>query len=251
MKEKMSIMDKIAESNRPVTTGIDQKDIKHWVQIHVMGKSYKVPAGLTIMQAMEFAGYRFIRSSGCRAGFCGACATIYRKSGDHKLYAVMACQTRVEDGMFLVQIPFAPADKAVYDIHKESCNVSTLFKYYPELARCVSCNTCTKSCPQGLEVMDYIQAAIKNDFKAVAEESFDCIQCGLCAVRCPAELVHYHIAQLARRLYGRYASPEPEHLKNRLKEIEEGKYSDGWPAVLKADRKELEKMYAQREREKD
>jgi ferredoxin len=251
MKEPISIMDKIAESNRPVTTGIDQKDIKYWVQIHVMGKAYKVPAGLTIMQAMEFAGYRFIRSSGCRAGFCGACSTIYRKSGDHKLYAVMACQTRVEDGMFLVQIPFAPADKAVYDIQKESCSVSTLFKFYPELARCVACNTCTKACPQGLEVMDYIQDAIKNDFQAVAEKSFDCIQCGLCAVRCPAELVHYHISQLARRLYGRYANPEPEHLKKRLEEIEGGKYKDGWNPLLKADRKELERIYAQREREKD
>jgi Fe-S-cluster-containing hydrogenase component 2 len=99
--------------------------------------------------------------------------------------------------------------------------------------------------------MDYIQDAIKNDFKAVAEKSFDCIQCGLCAVRCPAELVHYHISQLARRLYGRYAGPEPEHLKTRLKEIEGGKYRDDWSALLKADRKGLEKMYAQREREKD
>jgi heterodisulfide reductase subunit C len=251
MKEKMSIMDRIAEANRPITTGVDEKDIKHWVQIYVMGKAYKVPAGLTIMQAMEFAGYRFVRSCGCRAGFCGACSTIYRKAGDHKVYAVMACQTRVEDGMFLVQIPFAPADKAIYDINKEDCSVNTLFKYYPELARCLSCNTCTKSCPQGLQVMDYIQAAIKNDFKAVAEESFDCIQCGLCAVRCPAELVHYHIAQLARRLHGRYGCPEPEHLKARLKEIEQGKFRDSWNKLLKATPEELKKMYAQREREAD
>ena len=251
MKEKKSIMDTIAESNKSVTTGIDEKDIKHWVKIHVMGKAYKVPAGLTIMQAMEFAGYRFIRSAGCRAGFCGACATIYRKAGDYKLHAVMACQTRVEDGMFLVQIPFSPAEKAYYAIDKESYSVNTLFKYYPELARCVSCNTCTKSCPQDLEVMYYIQDAIKGDFKAVAEESFDCIQCGLCAVRCPAELVQYHIAQLARRLYGRYGAKEPEHLIVRLEEIEKGKYEKEWDKLLKAATKELEKMYAEREREPD
>jgi ferredoxin len=251
MKEKQSIMDIIAESNKSVTTGIDEKDIKHWVKIYVMGKAYRVPAGLTIMQAMEFAGYRFIRSSGCRAGFCGACATIYRKVRDYKLHAVMACQTRVEDGMFLVQIPFAPADKAIYNINKENYNVGTLFKYYPELARCLSCNTCTKSCPQDLEVMDYIQDAIKGDFKAVAEESFDCIQCGLCAVRCPAELVQYHIAQLSRRMYGRYGTKEPEQLVARIKEIEKGEYENDWNTLLKATTKELEKMYAEREREPD
>jgi len=251
MKNNKSIMDRIAEANKSVTTGIDEKDIEHWVEIHVMGKAYRVPAGLTIMQAMEFAGYRFIRSAGCRAGFCGACATIYRKVGDYKLHAVMACQTRVEDGMFLVQIPFAPADKAIYDINKEEYRVNVLYKHYPTLARCVACNTCTKSCPQGLEVMDYIQNAIRGDFRAVADESFDCIQCGLCAVRCPAELVQYHIAQLARRMYGRYDCPEPLHLKTRLKEIDKGKYKNDWNNLLKASTKELEQLYAQREREQD
>ena len=244
-------MDRIAEANKSVITGIDEKDIEHWVTIHVMGKAYKVPDGLTIMQAMEFAGYRFIRSAGCRAGFCGACATIYRKAGEYQLHSVMACQTRVEDGMFLVQIPFAPADKAIYDINQETYGINTLFKFYPELARCVSCNTCTKSCPQDLEVMDYIQDAIKGDFKAVAQESFDCIQCGLCAVRCPAELVQYHIAQLARRLFGRYGCQEPEYLKTRLEDIKNGKYEEGWGKLLKATTKELEKIYAEREREPD
>jgi len=251
MKEKKSIMDRIADSNKSVTTGIDEKDIKYWVKIYIMGKAYRVPAGLTIMQAMEFAGYRFIRSSGCRAGFCGACATVYRKADDYKLQTAMACQTRVEDGMFLVQIPFAPAEKATYNINKEEYNGGVLFKYYPELARCVSCNTCTKSCPQGIEVMDYIQDAIKGDFKAVAEESFDCIQCGLCAIRCPAELVQYHIAQLARRMYGRHGLLEPKYLKTRLKEIKKDKYKDDWDKLLKAATKELEKMYAERKREPD
>ncbi|MBN2198618.1 MAG: (2Fe-2S)-binding protein [Candidatus Aminicenantes bacterium] len=244
-------MDRIAESNKAVTTGVDEKDIKSWVTIYVMGKAYKVPAGLTIMQAMEFAGYRFIRSCGCRAGFCGACGTIYRKIGDYKLHAVMACQTRVEDGMYLVQIPFAPAYKATYDIQKEKYEVGTLFKYYPELARCVSCNTCTKSCPQGLEVMDYIQDAIKGDFEKVAHESFDCIQCGLCAVRCPAELVHYNIAQLARRMFGYHGNKEPELLTARLEEIEKGKYKKDWEKLLKASIEELKKLYAERVREAD
>ncbi len=251
MKKKKDIMDKIAEANKAVITGIDEEDIKHWVTIYIMGKAYRVPADLTIMQAMEYAGYKFIRSAGCRAGFCGACATVYRKARDYKLMTAMACQTRVEDGMYLVQIPFAPAEKAVYDINKEDYNVSTVFKYYPELARCVSCNTCTKACPQDLEVMNFIQAAIRGDFKAVAEGSFDCIQCGLCAIRCPAEIVHYHVAQLARRMYGRYELPEPGHLKKRLKEIEEGKYERDFVRLINGSIEEVEKMYAERKREAD
>jgi hypothetical protein len=52
-------------------------------------------------------------------------------------------------------------------------------------------------------------------------------------------------------MYGRYGAKEPELLRVRLKEIEEGQYKDGWLKLLKAGVKELEKMYAEREREKD
>lgn len=249
MKEAKKIMERIAESSKQVTTGVDSKEIKHWVTIYIMGRAYKVPADLTILTAMEFAGYKFIRGCGCRQGFCGACSTVYRKSGDYKLQTGMACQTRVEDGMYLVQIPFSPAEKASYDISKEDYDGNVFFKYYPEVARCVSCNTCTKACPQDLEVMDFVQAAIKGDFKAVAKDSFDCIQCGLCAMRCPAEIVQYNVAQLGRRMYGRYGSPEPEHLKNRSKEIEKGKFNKELDKITRLSRKELEKLYAERERE--
>lgn len=249
MKKAQDIMEKIAESSRPVTTGIDAKDIKDWVTIYIMGRGYKVPTDLTIMTAMEFAGYEFIRSCGCRQGFCGACATVYRKKGEYKLQTAMACQTRVEDGMYLVQIPFAPAEKAIYDIKKEKYDSSVFLKHYPEVARCVSCNTCTKACPQDLEVMDYVQAALKGNFDAIADGSFDCIQCGLCALRCPAEIVQYHVAQLGRRMYGRYAYPEPEHLKNRLQEIEVGKFKREMDEIATATRKDLEKLYANRVRE--
>ncbi len=249
MGEKKSIMDKIAESSRFFTTGIDDKDIEHWVTIHIMGRAYKVPAGLTLMQAMEYAGYRFITSCGCRGGFCGACATIYRNVGDYKLYAALACQTRVEDGMYLVQIPFVPAEKANYDIGEEDYDYTTIVKYYPEIARCVACNTCTKACPQDLEVMDYIQAILRGDFEKAAEGSFECIHCGMCAMRCPAGIVQYHIGQLVRRLYGRNAFKSPESLKKRVEEIKNEIYEKDFEELLCASTEELKKLYTERKRE--
>ncbi|KPL13983.1 4Fe-4S ferredoxin [candidate division WOR_3 bacterium SM1_77] len=242
-------MDRIAEANKAATTGIDAKDIKNWIEIYIMGKAYRVPADLTILTAMEYAGYKFVRGVGCRQGFCGACATVFRKKGDYKLQTGMACQTRAEDGMYLAQIPFTPAEKAEYDITKEPYEASVFIKYYPEVTRCVSCNTCTKACPQDLEVMDYVQAAIRGAFDTLADVSFDCIQCGLCAMRCPAEIVQYHVAQLGRRMYGRYGQGAPDHLRKRVKEITEGKFNQDMEKITKCSIEELRKIYTEREKE--
>ncbi len=243
----MDIMARVRETNKPATTGIDEKDIKHWVTIYIMGKAHKVPAGLTIMQAMEFAGYRFIRGAGCRAGFCGSCATVYRMKGEYKLRTAMSCQTRAENGMYLVQIPFVPAEKPNYDLAKEKADIGVVLKYFPEIARCVSCNTCAKACPQDLEVMDCIQAMIRGDFKFVAENSFDCIQCGLCAMRCPADIVHYNVFQLARRLHAKYKEGQDPNLTKKIEELGERKYNEGLDELLKLDKAELKERYRKRE----
>jgi len=123
-----------------------------------MGKRYEVPETLTIMKAMEYAGFRFLRGAGCRGGICGACPTVYRKEGDYKLYFGLACQTVVEPNMYLAQIPFYPANRASYDINAIEPVAETIHALYPELFRCVACNNCTKACPMGVEVLDYISA---------------------------------------------------------------------------------------------
>jgi len=215
-------------------------------EVFIMGKSYKVPAGLTIMKALEYAGYRFIRGCGCRAGFCGACSTIYRIEDDQKLGFDLACQKVVEDKMYLVQLPFVPATKVDYDIEKIKPEESTLLTYYPEIARCVSCNTCTKSCPQDIETMKYIQMAVRGDIEKCAELSFDCIQCGLCAMRCPADIKHYHVSQLARRLRGKYLDSKSKNLEKRLKEIKDKKYDDEINKLMTMDKKNIEKLYVER-----
>ncbi|RLF36502.1 MAG: 4Fe-4S ferredoxin [Thermoplasmata archaeon] len=224
----------------------DDKEKQGVVEVFIMGKSYRVPAGLTIMKALEYAGYRFIRGCGCRAGFCGACSTVYRIEDEQKLGFDLACQKLVEDKMYLVQLPFVPAAKAVYDINKLEPSDSVLLTYYPEIARCVSCNTCTKSCPQDIEVMKYIQSAIRGDIAKCAEISFDCIQCGLCAMRCPADIKHYHVAQLARRIRGKYLDPKSKNLAKRLKEIEERKFDEEIEKLMKMDKKEIMELYRNR-----
>ncbi|HEX7973740.1 MAG TPA: 4Fe-4S dicluster domain-containing protein [Anaerolineales bacterium] len=197
------------------------------IPIFIMGKRYDVPASLTIMKAMEWAGYALVRGVGCRGGFCGACATVYRIKDDPKLYFGLACQTVVKPEMYLGQIPFFPAKRASYDLAQLKPEAATLFKTYPELLHCLGCGTCTKACPQELNVKGYMAAAMRGDIRAVANLSFDCIMCGLCAARCPAEEPQYNIAILARRLYGRYLAPRSAHLERRLAEIDSGKYQAG------------------------
>ncbi|MBU1050448.1 4Fe-4S dicluster domain-containing protein [Candidatus Bipolaricaulota bacterium] len=216
------------------------------MQIFIMGKAYNVPAGITIMDAMEYAGYQFVRGAGCRSGFCGACGTVYRKEGDYRLEFALACQEMVEEGMHLTQLPFTPAPRSRYVLDDLDAGENVLLQHYPAIARCVSCNTCTKACPQDIEVMDYVQAALRGDLEKVSELSFDCIQCGLCSMRCPADIKHYHFAQMARRLYAVTQSPEPDHLQTRMSELAEGIHEAELDTLMKMNLEELKQRYAQR-----
>ena len=225
-----------------------EKDELEMITIYVMGKKHRVPADLTIMKAMEYAGHQFRRGAGCRGGFCGACATIYRTQGSYKLQGALACQKIVEEGMYIAQIPFSPAEKKTYDLDELRPDVKVFLEYYPEIARCLSCNTCTKACPQDIMVMDYVQAALRGDVEEAAKLSFDCLGCGLCAVRCPAEIVPYNIAQLASRLYSRYIVGLSEYILKRVHEVEEGKFDDEIEELKSLDRETLKNRYETREK---
>lgn len=217
------------------------------IPIYIMGKHYMVPGLLTIMDAMEFAGYHLIRGCGCRAGFCGACATVYRTAGDNQLKAGLACQTAVTPEMYLTLIPFFPALKGRYAIDELPPTASSLARYYPEIYRCIGCNACTQICPQDLKVMQYIAYAQRGKLKRCAEESFGCIMCGLCATRCPAHIGQYFVGILARRLYGKHILPRAFHLEQRVKEIREGKYEPELESLIHKTLEELKELYNSRE----
>ena len=219
------------------------------IPIYIMGKRYDVPDTLTIMKALEYAGYQYIRGCGCRGGVCGACATVYRKAGDYKIRTGLACQTVVEPEMYLTQIPFYPANRASYDFESMEPTPESIYKLYPELFRCVACNACTKVCPMDVEVLDYVSALKRGDISAAAEISFDCIQCGLCASRCMGEMAQYHIAQLARRLHGGKLAPKAQHLQEICDKISDGAFDEPLTELKGLDTEQLKKLYTEREME--
>ena len=220
------------------------------VNVFLFGKRYQVPESLTIMKAMEYAGYQLVRGCGCRNGFCGACATIYRIKGQQELKTCLACQQQVEEGMYVATLPFFPLVKQVYDINQIKPTEQIMMQLYPEIYSCIGCNACTKSCTQELNVMQYIAYAQRGEYEKCAEESFDCVMCGVCSSRCPAGISHPQVAVLARRLTGKYLAARSEHLVNRVDEINKGDCKAALEAIMNTPLEEQKHLYNNREIEK-
>ena len=184
----------------PMNIKEEIKSMANLVNVYLFGKKYEVPEGLTIMTAMEYAGYELVRGCGCRNGFCGACATIYRIKGQVELHGCLACQTEVQEGMYVATLPFFPLEKRIYDINEIKPDQQVMMQLYPEIYSCIGCNACTKACTQELNVMQYIAYAQRGEYEKCAEESFDCVMCGVCSSRCPAGISHPQVAMLSRAL---------------------------------------------------
>jgi len=222
---------------------------REWIPIYVFGKKYDVPEGLTIQKAMEFAGYRFVRSCGCRGGICGACLTEYRVPESYQIKVVLACQTLIEPHMQITQSPFIPMNRPPYHLEELEPLPGILGKVYPEIYRCLQCNTCTRVCPMDIQVMDFVAMAIQGEIAKVALLSFQCVLCGACASKCPAEISQPNVALLARRLYGRHLLSIPADLYQRISDIEQGRYSEVIERLTEMSIEELMRIYTLREQE--
>ncbi len=220
--------------------------MENTVNIFLFGKEYQVPQNLTIMTAVEYVGYQLIRGCGCRSGFCGACVTFYRIN-DGELKVCLACQTKVEAGMYVATMPLFPLVKQIYDIEKISPIESIMAQLYPEIYNCKGCNLCTKNCPKGLNVKEYVAHASHGDYTKCAEESFECVMCGACASKCPAGIVQPQVAMLARRINGRYLAPGCTHLKDRVREIKNGDFCEIIEALMQKPLEEMQELYNNRE----
>jgi heterodisulfide reductase subunit C len=220
--------------------------MKELIQIYLMGKRYDVPSNLTVMGAMEYAGYQLVRGCGCRSGFCGACATIYRIKGERELKVCLSCQTKAENNMYVATLPFFPLVKELYDMESVRPDEQIMMQLYPEIYSCIGCNECTKNCTQDLNVMQFIAYAQRGEYERCAEESFDCVMCGACSARCPAGISHPQVALLARRLTGKYIAPEAVHLTERVREIAQGKYDEPLNSFIEQSLDEIKELYNNR-----
>jgi formate hydrogenlyase subunit 6/NADH:ubiquinone oxidoreductase subunit I len=217
------------------------------VPIFIMGKRYLIPSSLTIQKALEYAGYQLVRGVGCRGGICGACGTVYRIPKDHTIKVGLACQTVVERDMRIAVLPFFPANRKAYNLRQVLPEPDIFARFYPEIMRCMGCNTCTKSCPMDISTMEYISAAIRGDIEKAATLSFDCVMCGLCTARCPGELGQYNIGILARRLYGRYIARKATHVHEMVERVAQGRYEEDLRRLMAAPGEELKTIYTRRE----
>jgi heterodisulfide reductase subunit C len=137
--------------------------------------------------------------------------------------------------------------KVVYELSELTPSPNQVYTLYPEILKCQVCNKCTMSCPQDINVMEYISNALRGEIAEVADKSFNCMMCGLCAERCPGGLAPYHIALLCRRLYGRYLLPRSHDLSNRVVEIERGRFDEELSELKKMEVKELRRRYNERD----
>jgi len=217
--------------------------VQEMVNVYFDGRAYEVPDDLTIMTAMEYAGFRLVRGCGCRHGFCGACGTIYRVAGKNAVHFSLACQTQVEEGMYVATLPFYPLDRKTYDINELSPSPETIMRLFPEIFGCIACNSCTKSCSRSLNVMRYIAYAKRNELEKCAHESFDCVACGICSARCPANISHSLVGLIARRLTGKYIQPKAAHNLKTVEAITAGEYDGVMDEITSAPVEKLRELY--------
>lgn len=98
--------------------------------------------------------------------------------------------------------------------------------------------------------MQYIAYAQRGEFEKCAEESFDCVMCGVCSSRCPAGISHPQVALLARRINGKYLAPKSKHLENRVQEIKDGTFEELLEKLMNKPIEEMKELYNNREIEK-
>ncbi|MEW6323875.1 MAG: 4Fe-4S ferredoxin [Nitrospirota bacterium] len=205
------------------------------VSVEIMGKTHRVPQGITVLQAMWYAGHELVRGVGCLGGTCGACGIVYRTKGTFELKNGLGCQTLVAEGMSFSMVPHFAAARAQYDIAKLADPKEALFELYPEAARCVNCNACNRVCPQGIDVRSSVWCAVFGNFDQVAELTMSCNNCGLCVVRCPADMAPNLIALYSRRAYGVHEMKPTERLLRRIQEIERDDWKADWSRMQSMD----------------
>ncbi len=213
--------------------------------------SCRVPAGRTILSALEEAGLGFVRGVGCRGGVCGACGVLYRIRGSNELTAALMCQEEVKADMEILPLPYIPQKKAWHDLSLSEGDSPgyRVLNLYPEINSCIMCRECSRICPVGIDVLAYVGMIQRRDLKGAARESFTCVQCGICVLRCPSRISQPNAALAARRYHGRYEETPAEHLTKAIEKRASGRYEPIFKRLRRMDQEAFQALYQRRERE--
>ncbi len=225
-----------------MSTAATEPKSSQLVSVEIMGKPHRVPQGITVLQAMWYSGHELIRGVGCLGGTCGACGIVYRTKDSFELQNGLGCQTLVQEGLSFSMVPHFAAARASYNMAELADPKEALFELYPEAARCVNCNACNRVCPQGIDVRSSVWCAVFGNFDQVAELTMSCNNCGLCVVRCPADMAPNLIALYARRAHGVHELKPPARLTDRIGEINAGSYGFEWTKLQSMGDQELAKF---------
>lgn len=209
------------------------------VTVEIGAERHTVPAGITLIQALWAMGKTPVHGIGCLGGVCGACAVGYRISGRMQSETGLACQTLVQEGMSVSFFPSDSSEKAIYSIPDVPPDKAALFASYPGTRRCTSCRACTTVCPQGIDVMGAVRAAINGEMDTVADKFTSCVMCGLCAVVCDVRIVPHRVGVWARRMHGAFYPQQALQLLHRIDDVKQGRYREEWGRIFEMNDAEL------------
>ena len=80
-----------------------------------------------------------------------------------------------------------------------------------------------------------------------AEESLECVMCGVCASRCPAEISHPQVFQLVKRLAAMRMIPAAEHLEQAKHDVARGRWNEAMDEIMAKSTEELMELYQSRD----
>lgn len=84
----------------------ESKPNRQRVRFTVLDRAVEVPAGMTLLNALQAAGYDYLKGCGCRMGDCGECAVYYRLPGSAVTLRDFSCEMRVTEGIEVMEVPF-------------------------------------------------------------------------------------------------------------------------------------------------
>ncbi|WP_305043962.1 2Fe-2S iron-sulfur cluster-binding protein [Geoalkalibacter sp.] len=207
------------------------------ITMELEGRKIRVPAGLTIIEALWDTGHEVKRGIGCLSGLCGACTVAYLEEGAQRVKFGLGCQTLVGEGMNVIMLPYFPSRLARYDMQSMDNPLRDLPNHYPELLACNDCKACN-ICPEWIDVAAFVRNAREGEYALTAEKVLDCHMCGLCASRCPKSIAPHYVGLYTQRSCARQQALPP-NLENRLKEMESGRYAEEFAKILSLSDDEL------------